>query len=377
MVKKSPFRRKKLGKELLPKNSSNSEQKNTVGKNHLKSDWLNNFWLPVLVGIVIFILSLDSIQNHFNSVFGHIKIEKIDIRNTPEFVGREGVQNEEYYDNLVENIVYFSGTKSLIVDKIVLKNIKVLPYEYEEFKGVSNFDIQTQTFKSHIYQNGNAKEATKVFKVDLIKMSGNVQNLIDSFELGDFEFEQGDVRTVADFAISADILKHFGKHDTEHLLIKIYHEDINNVIVFYPLYYNSKEGRFQPSGQGGGGQPYEILNMFEIISPYQSELNKITVSPVSEKEPLKLNLLFEETQQYNYELEVYSRGNKLEIPEGMANHSLKVRFPNYDSTVMSQRLYQLMERLQVTYLSGEEVKLMMPDAVYTLEKYKKSRGLLD
>lgn len=373
MAKKSRLNRNKS----LATNDNTPELKNKTDEKSPSSDWSNNFWLPLLVVLIAGFIALGPIQHYVSIPLEHIKVKKIDIRNTPMFIEQEGVQNDDYYDSLVENIVYFSGTKSPIVDKVVLKNVRTSTYEYSDLEYISNFDIPTQTFKLHFYQNGNANDVIKSFRVDLIKTSGGIQKQLDSFELGDFEFDKGDVHTVADFDIDKNVLKHFGKEETEHLLIKIYHDDINDTVADFALYYNSQEGRFQRSGIGGGlgGQPYEILNLFEITSPYKLEFNKITVSPVSEKDPLKINLLFGETKQYDYDLEIYSNGEKIEIPDDVASQSLKVRFPNYDLVVMSQELHQLMERLQVIYLSGEDVKFLLPESTHTLEKFKKYKRL--
>lgn len=330
-------------------------------------DFKNGFLLSILSSLFTSVVQ---------KIFPLLKISKgitVSIRNTPHYTFQEGIQ-ESYYSNLVENIVYFSGGKQLIIEKIILNKFIISPYEYEEFIGVDDFNYLTQTFKGYVYQNGNANQVISSFRLQLLKKLGRDEKPIDCIESAEFKFNKGDVHNVATLSLGEDVLKHFGEEQIEHLLIRTYLGGSEQLLSESAFYYNPKDKKFTPSGRGGNGQTYEVLNLFEVTSPYQSCYEKITSSPISESEPLKLNLLFSETNRYSYQLELYAKGRKL--PVVGAERSIDVRFPNYDKDVMFKKLSQVMESYQVDYLTGEDLKLILPEAIYTLEKFKKMRGLI-
>ena len=123
----------------------------------------------VLIGLLsniyfwIFSISISSIfllfKKYIYTRFQKIKIKKIDIRNVPKFIS--GNQIPVYPDsndfiNYVENELVIKNPKDeLLIHELVIDDIEVLDYSYEDTIVQKGFDYPNQRVDFVMFNNGN------------------------------------------------------------------------------------------------------------------------------------------------------------------------------------------------------------------------------
>lgn len=123
----------------------------------------------VLIGLLsniyfwIFSISISSIlwlfKKYIYTRFQKIKIKKIDIRNVPKFISGNQVSvyhNSNDFINYVENELVIKNPKDeLLIHELVIDDIEVLDYSYEDTIVQKGFDSQNQRVDFVMFNNGN------------------------------------------------------------------------------------------------------------------------------------------------------------------------------------------------------------------------------
>lgn len=169
------------------------------------------FWIfLIIIGIIGYVIEK----------FRKVKIKRIDVRNVPKRVnGLELAifQNQGELKNYIENELVIENSKeNLLIDNLVVDNISVNSYLYEDIMIQNGFDNVSQDIDFVIFNNGNKNSSLRNYqvKVHYLNNENGKDKIIFKSELE------------ADNLSGGEIKKIFSIKLTDHSIAKFFSNNI-------------------------------------------------------------------------------------------------------------------------------------------------------
>ena len=340
------------------------------------------FWIFLIIVVIISWL----IKKLLMSKFRKVKINRIDIRNVPKFIS--GNQIPVYHDsndfiNYVENELVIKNPKDeLLIHELVIDDIEVLDYSYEDTIVQKGFDYPNQRVDFVMFNNGNKCSNQVDYQLFCwyLNRDSNEKILIFEDESKIKNLQGGDIKKIfsidlTDYTIS----KHFSDDFPDFKqLVKL--ELINK---FTKTAESKIEIPYMSSGKcfcrnlGGGTVPIDrtIIPIVELVSPYTQKCYKFTINHMLSKgeNTFRFNILVDAPISLRYRVKILSNKKELAL---YSQKPFFIKFPKYQfaySTNENISYYLIKNGLDES--DFEDVELREPSLINTVKGIKQEFNL--
>lgn len=339
------------------------------------------FWIfLIIVGIISWLIKKSLI-----SKFRKVKIKRIDVRNVPKrFDGGESAifQNQGELKNYIENELVIENSKDkLLIDNLVVDNISVNSYFYEDITIQNGFDNFSQDIDFVIFNNGNMSSSLRNYqvKVHYLNKENGKDKLIFKSELKTDNLSGGDIKKIFSRKLTDySIVKCFSNNVPDYKqsirieLINKVNQEIESEI---EIPYLSSEKRFVRNLGGGCKIDRTLTPIIELLSPYASDVFNFSINHHLEKgeNTLRFNILVDAPCFIKYNVKLF-RNNKIlaEFPSNL----IKIQFPKYSLTSSyKDELYHYLHNEKLEFSNFEEVKLRKPKLINSIDNIKNEYNL--
>lgn len=350
----------------------------------------------VLIGLLsniyfwIFSISISSIfllfKKYIYTRFQKIKIKKIDIRNVPKFIS--GNQIPVYPDsndfiNYVENELVIKNPKDeLLIHELVIDDIEVLDYSYEDTIVQKGFDYPNQRVDFVMFNNGNKCSNQVDYQLFCwyLNRDSNEKILIFEDESKIKNLQGGDIKKIfsidlTDYTIS----KHFSDDfpDCKQLVkLELINKFTKTVESEIEIPYMSS-GKCFCRNRGGGTVPIDrtIIPIVELVSPYKQKCYKFTINHMLLKgeNTFRFNILVDAPISLSYRVKILSNKKELAV---YSQKPFFIKFPKYQfaySTNENISYYLIKNGLDES--DFEDVELREPSLINTVNGIKQEFNL--
>ncbi len=339
------------------------------------------FWIFLsIVGIISWL-----INKILLSKFKKVKIKRIDVRNVPK--RSNGLELPIFQDqgilkNYIENELVIENSKdNLLIHNLVVDNISLSDYFYEDITIQNGFDNLSQDLDFVICNNGNKNSSLRNYQVKIhyLNKENGKDKIIFRSELEIDSLRGGDIKKI------------FSRKLTDHKIIKLFsnnlpdykqairielinklNQDIESEI---EISYLSSEKRFVRS-LGGVFEPDRTLTpIIELLSPYSRDNFDFSINHHLGKgeDTLRFNILIDAPCSIRYNVKLLS--NSKILAESSSN-LIKVQFPKYSLTSSyKDELYHYLHDEKLESSDFEEVKLRKPKLLNSIDKIKHEYNL--
>ena len=338
----------------------------------------------------IFLVIVGGISWLFNKIFlskfKKVKIKRIDIRNVPKLVN--GYQIPVFpetgeYKNYVENEFVIENFKEeLIINDLVIDNIEVRSFDYEEIIIQNGFDPENQIVDFVILNNGNKCNTSVDYQIRYWYLN-NVSNekmIIQKFEKRVENLLGGDVKKLFSIDLTDNtILEHFSDDLSEfqqsiklEIINKGTAETESEIVI---PYISSSKGFFRNMGGGEGLIDRTLTPIIELRYPYDMRYFKFPINHKLSKgyDVLRFNILVDSPIKICYRVRILE--NEKELAHYNQNY-FSIQFPKYKSvTSANGNMYYYLRKNRLEMSDYEEVKLREPLLINTVDGIKKEFNL--
>lgn len=339
------------------------------------------FWIfLIFVGIISWL-----IKKLLISKFRKVKIKRIDVRNVPKrFDGGESAifQNQGELKNYIENELVIENSKeSLLIDNLVVDNISVNSYLYEDIIIQNGFDNFSQDIDFVIFNNGNKNSSLRNYQVKghYLNKENEKDKIIFKSELEADNLSGGEIKKIFSRKLTDhSIVKFFSNNVPDYKqsirieLINKLNQEIESEI---EISYLSSEGRFVRNLGGGWKLDRTLTPIIELLSPYTQSVFNFPINHHLEKgeNTMRFNILVDAPCFINYNVKLV-RNNKI-IAE-FSRNSIKIQFPKYSLTSSyKDELYHYLHDEKLESSNFEEVKLRKPKLLNSIDNIKNEYNL--
>ncbi|PPA33242.1 hypothetical protein DWY30_00880 [Streptococcus salivarius] len=317
--------------------------------------------------------------------FQNIKIKKIDIRNVPK--RSNGVELPIFQDqgilkNYIENELVIENPKdNLLIHNLVVDNISLSDYFYEDITIQNGFDNLSQDLDFVICNNGNKNSSLRNYQVEIhyLNKENGKDKIIFRSELEIDSLRGGDIKKI------------FSRKLTDHKIVKLFsnnlpdykqairielinklNQDIESEI---EISYLSSEKRFVRSLGGVFEPDRTLIPIIELLSPYSRDNFDFSINHHLGKgeDTLRFNILIDAPCSIKYNVKLLS--NSKILAESSSN-LIKVQFPKYSLTSSyKDELYHYLHDEKLESSDFEEVKLRKPKLLNSIDKIKHEYNL--
>jgi len=335
------------------------------------------FWIfLIIVGIISWL-----IKKLLMSTFGKVKIKRIDISNVPKFIS--GNQIPVYHDsndfiNYVENELVIKNPKDeLLIHELVIDDIEVLDYSYEDTIVQKGFDSQNQRVDFVIFNNGNKCSNQVEYQLFCwyLNRDSNEKILIFEDESKIKNLQGGDIKKIfsidlTDYTISqhfSDDFPDFKQLVKLELINKFTKTDESKIEIPY-----MSSGKCFCRNLGGGTAPIDrtIIPIVELVSPYKQKCYKFTINHMLSKgeNTFRFNILVDAPISLRYQVKILSNKKELAL---YSQKPFFIKFPKYQfaySTNENISYYLIKNGLDES--DFEDVELREPSLINTVNGIK-------
>ena len=340
------------------------------------------FWIfLIIVGIISWL-----IKKLLMSKFRKVKIKRIDIRNVPKFIS--GNQYPVYHDsndfiNYVENELIIKNPKDeLLIHELVIDDIEVLDYSYEDTIVQKGFDYPNQRVDFVMFNNGNKCSNQVDYQLFCwyLNRDSNEKILIFEDESKIKNLQGGDIKKIFSIDLTdSTISKHFSDDFPDFKqLVKL--ELINK---FTKTAESKIEIPYMSSGKcfcrnlGGGTVPIDrtIIPIVELVSPYKQKCYKFTINHMLSKgeNTFRFNILVDAPISLSYRVKILNNKKELAL---YSQKPFFIKFPKYQfaySTNENISYYLIKNGLDES--DFEDVELREPSLINTVNSIKQEFNL--
>ncbi|MGT2948866.1 hypothetical protein [Streptococcus devriesei] len=351
----------------------------------LVTDLFSNilFWLfSIIITIIIWVFK-KFILPHFQKII----IKSIDVRNVPKMFEGEllpSFQNSDVYRNYIENELVIQNEKDdLIIKDLIVENIVVNEYFYEDIVVQNGFDVPKQKIDFVVFNNGNKESSLKkyILKIIYINNLKKLDKCIFEKNLTQGKLKGGDIEKIFSMVLTNhNIIKYFSNDIPDYrqsIKIELLNTVTNQIESDIEIPYLSSEKKF--IRQLGGGSPVDrtLTPIIELLKPYNQSKFTFTINYKLTKgvNQLRFNILVDGACQIKYSVRLMEDENK-ELAR-FSKDSINIRFPNYKLTSpYKDELYHYLISENIKNSNLEEVKLRQPSLMNSIDKTKQEYNLL-
>lgn len=334
------------------------------------------FWIfLIIIGIISYVIKK----------FRKVKIKRIDVRNVPKRVnGLELAifQNQGELKNYIENELVIENSKeNLLIDNLVVDNISVNRYLYEDIMIQNGFDNVSQDIDFVIFNNGNKNSSLRNYqvKVHYLNKENGKDKIIFKSELEADNLSGGEIKKIFSRKLTDhSIAKFFSNNMPDYkqsIRIELINKLNQKIESEIEIPYLSSEERFITSLGGECKLDRTLTPIIELLSPYTQDVFNFPINHHLEKgeNTLRFNILVDAPCFINYNVKLV-RNNKI-IAE-FSRNSIKIQFPKYSLTSSyKDELYHYLHDEKLESSNFEEVKLRRPKLLNSIDNIKNEYNL--
>lgn len=334
------------------------------------------FWIfLIIIGIIGYVIEK----------FRKVKIKRIDVRNVPKRVnGLELAifQNQGELKNYIENELVIENSKeNLLIDNLVVDNISVNSYLYEDIMIQNGFDNVSQDIDFVIFNNGNKNSSLRNYqvKVHYLNNENGKDKIIFKSELEVDNLSGGEIKKIFSIKLTDhSIAKFFSNNIPDYkqsIRIELINKLNQKIESEIEIPYLSSEERFNRSLGGECKLDRTLTPIIELLSPYTQDVFNFPINHHLEKgeNTLRFNILVDAPCFINYNVKLV-RNNKI-IAE-FSRNSIKIQFPKYSLTSSyKDELYHYLHDEKLESSNFEEVKLRKPKLLNSIDNIKNEYNL--
>lgn len=346
------------------------------------SDFL--FWIFLGIISILYYLFRKFIYPNFQKV----KIRRIDIRNVPKFFqGRvlPTFQSSDVYRNYIENELVIENKKDdILIKDLVVENIIVQEYKYEDIEVQNGFDMTNQRFDFVAFNNGNKESSSQKYnvKIHYLNKIKNKDKIIFSDTLIQRILKGGDIRKIFSRNLTQhSIIKHFSNNLPDYkqsIKIDLIKDGTDQIVSELEIPYASSSKKFIRNLGGGGPIDRTLTPIIELVKPYNESQFIFTINHKLSKgiNKLRFNILVDGSCRIKYSVKLLGDKNK-KISSFTYSDDICIQFPIYHLiSPYKDDLYHYLNNERIDSSNFEEVRLRRPSLINSIDKVKQEYNLL-
>ena len=321
----------------------------------------------------------------FLSKFKKVKIKRIDVRNVPKrFNGVELAifQNDGAYKNYIENELVIENSKDdLLIQNLVVDNISVSDYFYEDIVIQNGFDMLTQNLDFVIFNNGNKESSLKNYQVKIhyLNKENEKDKIIFKTEVESGNLSGGDIKTLFSKKLTDhSIVKFFSNSLPDYkqsIRIELVNMESQEIESETEISYLSSEKRFVRN-LGGAGKPDRTLTpTIELLFPYNQDCFDFSINQrlVKGDNTLRFNILIDAPCSIKYNVKLFRNKKML---SNFSSDLIEIQFSKYRLvSPYKDELYHYLHDEKIESSNFEEVKLRKPELLNSIDRIKTEYNL--
>lgn len=347
---------------------------------------LNDIFINFISDFVfwIFLIIVGGIGWLFNktflSKFKKVKIKRIDVRNVPKrFNGVELAifQNDGAYKNYIENeLVIENSNDDLVIQNLVVDNISVNDYFYEDIVIQNGFDVLTQDLDFVIFNNGNKENSLKNYQVKIhyLNKENEKDKIILKSEVESGSLSGGDIKILFSKKLTDhNIVKFFSNSLPDYkqsIRIELVNKENQEIESETEIPYLSSEKRFVRNLGGAVFCDRTLTPIIELLSPYSQDCFNFSINQrlIKGDNTLRFNILIDAPCSIKYNVKLFRNKKML---SAFSSDLIEIQFPKYRLlSSYKDELYHYLHDEKLKSSNFKEVSFRKPGLINSIDKIK-------